>query len=73
MLICLQKEGIGSILVEGGTSLLNRFIEANLWDEARVCTSAMTLGKGIKAPAFGGNLEQVFIMQADKWTIYLAV
>ncbi len=70
MLTCLQKEGIASILVEGGTALLNRFVEANLWDEARVCTSAKTFGTGIQAPVFGGNPDEQFRLEEDFWRVY---
>ncbi len=39
-----------SVIVEGGAQLLNTFISAGLWDEARVFTSAGYLGSGIPAP-----------------------
>ncbi len=46
------EEGITSMLVEGGASLLNSFIEAGLWDEAWVEIQPCALGeKGCtKAP-----------------------
>jgi diaminohydroxyphosphoribosylaminopyrimidine deaminase/5-amino-6-(5-phosphoribosylamino)uracil reductase len=40
-----------SLFVEGGAALLNSFINAGLWDEARVFTTVPTLGHGIVAPA----------------------
>ena len=46
----LHSQNIQTLLVEGGTQLLNSFINANLWDEARVETSAITLGSGVAAP-----------------------
>jgi diaminohydroxyphosphoribosylaminopyrimidine deaminase/5-amino-6-(5-phosphoribosylamino)uracil reductase len=42
-----------SIIVEGGSYTLQRFIDANLWDEARVFQSKKTFGTGIAAPALG--------------------
>jgi diaminohydroxyphosphoribosylaminopyrimidine deaminase/5-amino-6-(5-phosphoribosylamino)uracil reductase len=39
-----------SLFVEGGAALLNSFIEAGLWDEARVFTTVPVLGNGIAAP-----------------------
>lgn len=40
-----------SVLVEGGATLLQLFIDAGLWDEARLITNtSMTAGKGINAP-----------------------
>ncbi|MES2330463.1 MAG: bifunctional diaminohydroxyphosphoribosylaminopyrimidine deaminase/5-amino-6-(5-phosphoribosylamino)uracil reductase RibD [Bacteroidota bacterium] len=43
--------GLQSILVEGGTKLLQSFIDAGLWDEARVITNEeMTIPDGLSAP-----------------------
>lgn len=46
----LRKEGITSLMVEGGARLLGSFLEAGLYDEIRVEESPIMLGKGIKAP-----------------------
>lgn len=47
----LQQKNIISLVVEGGTVLLQSFIDAGLWDEARVITnSRLYIGKGIPAP-----------------------
>lgn len=46
----LYTRGIQSLMVEGGEKLLTRFIEQNLWDEARVFVSHKKLGKGVAAP-----------------------
>lgn len=48
----LHRLGIQSVLVEGGTQLLQSFIEEGLWDEARIITNnALSLPNGVKAPA----------------------
>lgn len=39
-----------SLIVEGGAHLLNTFIEAGLWDEARIFIAANDLPEGIAAP-----------------------
>jgi diaminohydroxyphosphoribosylaminopyrimidine deaminase/5-amino-6-(5-phosphoribosylamino)uracil reductase len=39
-----------SLFVEGGAALLNSFITAGLWDEARVFSTPVMLGAGIPAP-----------------------
>jgi len=52
----LYKRNIQSLIVEGGSQLLSRFIERNLWDEARVFVGQMDFGDGIKAPAIKGQL-----------------
>lgn len=46
----LHKRNIQSIIIEGGSTLLNSFLERNLWDEARVFTAEVNFVKGIKAP-----------------------
>lgn len=46
----LYNRGIQSLLVEGGSELLQSFINAALWDEAFVERSAMILESGVKAP-----------------------
>ena len=42
---------IQSILVEGGAHTLQTFIDAKLWDEARVLTGINSFGTGLKAPS----------------------
>jgi len=47
---CLYERNISSVLVEGGAYVLQRFIEAGLWDEARVINGTSMLPEGQKAP-----------------------
>lgn len=46
----LYSRKLHSVIVEGGGQTLNAFIEAGLWDEARVFQSHQTFTKGIPAP-----------------------
>ena len=46
----LWKHTIQSVIIEGGTTTLETFINANLWDEARVFKSTVELKEGIRAP-----------------------
>ena len=46
----LYQEGIQSLLVEGGSRLLESFFARGLWDEAFVEQSPFELGSGVKAP-----------------------
>ncbi len=46
----LYDARILSLIVEGGATLLNSFIAARLWDEARVFAADKPLGAGISAP-----------------------
>lgn len=49
-----KKENINSLLVEGGTYTLSRFIEQNLWDEAFVIKSNKEIFEGKKSPEIKG-------------------
>ena len=55
MLTILHQRKIQSMMVEGGSMLLNTFIDNNLWDEAGIFTSKIKFHKGIKAPTLIGN------------------
>ncbi|MBI3137525.1 MAG: bifunctional diaminohydroxyphosphoribosylaminopyrimidine deaminase/5-amino-6-(5-phosphoribosylamino)uracil reductase RibD [Sphingobacteriales bacterium] len=51
LLPALHQLNIQSVLVEGGSRLLQSFIDTGLWDEARVITNtAMKTGTGLAAP-----------------------
>ena len=58
----LYKWGIQSLLIEGGSTVLNHFMSLGLWDEARVFQGYQVLGSGVKAPGLMGRLisQQVF-------------
>lgn len=51
----LGNRDIISVIVEGGATLLNSFIQKGLWDEARVFVGNKFFGDGVKAPLFKGN------------------
>ncbi len=46
----LIKYDIQSVLIEGGRQTLQAFIDAGLWDEARVFIGDMSFGDGVAAP-----------------------
>lgn len=46
----LFSRGVHSVLVEGGGTVLNAFLEAGLWDEARVFIGPRSFGSGVVAP-----------------------
>ncbi|MGM9841856.1 MAG: bifunctional diaminohydroxyphosphoribosylaminopyrimidine deaminase/5-amino-6-(5-phosphoribosylamino)uracil reductase RibD [Candidatus Limisoma sp.] len=46
----LYRRGVTSLMVEGGAQTINAFVEAGLWDEARVECSSVVLGGGVEAP-----------------------
>ena len=51
----LYNTGIQSLIVEGGASVMNLFITAGLWDEARIFTGMKNFKSGVKAPAVTGK------------------
>lgn len=64
VLSTLTARRVQSLIVEGGTELLQSFIDTNLWDEARVFTSphcisdlypSVALPQGVAAPAIGAT------------------
>jgi diaminohydroxyphosphoribosylaminopyrimidine deaminase/5-amino-6-(5-phosphoribosylamino)uracil reductase len=64
LLQLLYKKGIQSLIVEGGTTLLQSFIEKNLWHEARVVKNTeLMLQEGISSPTLKNNfnLKQALI------------
>ena len=49
----LFEENIQSVIIEGGSFTLQRFIEENLWDEAIIIKNEnLNVGNGTKAPEF---------------------
>lgn len=50
----LYREGIGSMLIEGGAHTLQSFLDAQIWDEALVIQSTQILKSGLKAPNIEG-------------------
>lgn len=46
----LYKRNIRSLLVEGGTTLLNSFIQSGFWDEANLFISEKKINTGVYAP-----------------------
>lgn len=54
----LHRQQVLSLLVEGGAQTLRTFIEAGLWDEARIFTGNTSFKKGLKAPTLSGRLVQ---------------
>lgn len=62
----LQERKIQSVIIEGGSQVLNSFINENCWDEARVFVSKETFGKGIAAPEIDSPIvkeEEIFTDQ----------
>ena len=50
MMSVLYQRNVQSLIVEGGSCLLDSFLSSGLWDEARVEVSSIRLTGGVKAP-----------------------
>ncbi|HYI76507.1 MAG TPA: bifunctional diaminohydroxyphosphoribosylaminopyrimidine deaminase/5-amino-6-(5-phosphoribosylamino)uracil reductase RibD [Chryseolinea sp.] len=66
----LYKRKIQSVIVEGGAMTLQAFIDAGLWDEARIFVSPQTFQNGIKAPELSGILANQCLLKNDLLKIY---
>jgi len=66
----LAERGVHSIMVEGGTELLNHILSSDLWDEAHVEVSTRVLGirpeVGVKAPTIDLSCARVTEMDGEK-------
>lgn len=57
ILAALYNLNLNSVLIEGGTQLLQSFIDAGLWDEARVITNEeLVIENGYKAPFLANEI-----------------
>ena len=65
ILFQLYLQDIQSVIIEGGAHTLNTFIEAGLWDEARIFTGNAVLGQGIKAPCVTGSTIEELLSGND--------
>lgn len=66
ILFQLYLQDIQSVIIEGGAATLQAFIDAGLWDEARVFTGTDSLKEGIKSPVIKGFKEEKYQIGADQ-------
>jgi diaminohydroxyphosphoribosylaminopyrimidine deaminase/5-amino-6-(5-phosphoribosylamino)uracil reductase len=60
---------IQSVIIEGGAQILNQFISAGLWDEARIFTSSESWNEGMKAPVIKGDMLEEIKLENEQLTI----
>lgn len=71
MLQHLQTARIQSLIVEGGVHTLQSFIDAGLWDEARIFITPSVLSDGIAAPVLTGSTHSLDMpVDRDLLTVY---
>ncbi|MDA9564252.1 dihydrofolate reductase family protein, partial [Flavobacteriales bacterium] len=66
----LYKRNVISLFVEGGQQLLQSFLDAKLWDEARVFTSSAKLQTGVQAPTIDRPLHHSKFISSDNLDFY---
>ncbi|MGZ4057123.1 MAG: bifunctional diaminohydroxyphosphoribosylaminopyrimidine deaminase/5-amino-6-(5-phosphoribosylamino)uracil reductase RibD [Bacteroidia bacterium] len=67
----LYNRNIQSLLIEGGEHILNSFIDADLWDSARVFISDKKLEKGVSAPVLKQEPVVKENISGDKLLFYV--
>lgn len=66
----LNSRKIQSLIVEGGSKVLDQFLKSGLWDEARVFTSTTQFGQGIYSPNMNQNPSESLSIGTDRLDIY---
>ena len=66
LLAFLFKLGVCYLMVEGGAKTHNKFIKAQLWDEARIIKTFNELGSGIASPKLRGRRFKLEKLHSDR-------
>ena len=70
MIESLYAKKVQSVMVEGGSMLMNSLLEHNFWDEMRVFRTTQCFGLGIKAPQIRGVMFDQEEIQGDTLWVY---
>lgn len=65
-----RKHQIQTLLIEGGSQVINQFLEHNLWDEAIIFKSNSNLIEGIKAPTIDQKPVRIMNSASDQVIIH---
>ena len=66
----LYKRQQQSVIVEGGTILMQSFIDNGLWDEIRLFIGNRFFGKGVRAPEFSADLVSEDELDGSKLFVF---
>jgi diaminohydroxyphosphoribosylaminopyrimidine deaminase / 5-amino-6-(5-phosphoribosylamino)uracil reductase len=66
----LFEKNIQSVIIEGGTQTLQTFIDATIWDEARVFKGTIFFENGKKAPSINHKFKSKTRILDDELLIY---
>lgn len=67
----LYQNSITSILIEGGSIILNNLITQGLWDEARIFVSKNKLYQGVRAPEIEYKEKSHMVRESGEDLLYL--
>jgi len=70
MILELYKRNIHSVIIEGGTKLLQSFIDQNLWDEARIFIGDKKFVEGVNAPHFEAKISKSEMIEGTRLDWY---
>ena len=65
----MYQHQIQSVIIEGGAQIIQTFIDANLWDEARVFIGNNKFVNGIKAPVLNKTPSKKEKIETDELLI----
>ena len=68
----LYRRGVTSVMVEGGTQVLQQMIDAKAWDEARIEVSPRRVGQGTAAPVIEGRVQKQYLIDGNQITYLVA-
>ena len=66
---CIEHQ-IQTLLIEGGSQVINHFLERSLWDEAIIFKSSSNLIEGVKAPIIDQKPLKIMDSSSDKVVIH---
>ncbi|MDR5589768.1 bifunctional diaminohydroxyphosphoribosylaminopyrimidine deaminase/5-amino-6-(5-phosphoribosylamino)uracil reductase RibD [Christiangramia sp. SM2212] len=66
----LYENETQAVIIEGGTQTIQQFIDANLWDEARIFKGKSSFSTGVAAPILIGKLVSEKMISSDQLKIY---
>jgi len=70
LLADLHYRDVQSVIIEGGAATLGKFIDQNLWDEARVFNGQGLFESGLKAPLIDIPAETQHDIEGDQLDVY---
>ncbi len=70
MMDYLYENNVQSLIIEGGSDTIRHFIDADLWDEARILSSDTIWNEGILAPRLKGTRTEKHRFLNDELNIF---